>query len=76
MNCDTLISQIHRLCGWLLDNGYFQIAYFNQCFLFALQTIKGIVLQNRILSDFVAGIHAEKNTVRTEEKIVTANKNG
>ena len=44
-----IVPQFHRLCVlsvWLFDDSYLQVVNFNQSFLSAFWTIKGIILQN------------------------------
>ena len=53
-----IVPQFHRLCVlsvWLFDDSYLQVVNFNQSFLSAFWTIKGIILQNSVLPNFITG---------------------
>ena len=51
-------SSALRLSVWLFDDYHFHFLYMDQVFLFAFRTVKGEILQNRVLSDSIAGLVA------------------
>ncbi len=53
-----LIHRLCILCVWLFNDGYLQIFYINQCFLFAFRAVKWIVIQNCIFSNSVTDLTA------------------
>ena len=44
-----------RLCVWLSNNGYIQLLYMNERFLFTFWTEQGEILQFRVNSYFYSG---------------------
>ena len=60
-----IVPQFHRLCVlsvWLFDDSYLQVVNFNQAFLSAFWTIKGIILQNSVLPNFITGFAPTNRT--------------
>ena len=60
-----IVPQFHRLCVlsvWLFDDSYLQVVNFNQSFLSAFWTIKGIILQNSVLPNFITGFAPTNRT--------------
>jgi len=61
----NIVPQFHRLCVlsvWLFDDSYLQVVNFNQAFFSAFWTIKGIILQNSVLPNFITGFAPTNRT--------------
>lgn len=59
---DELPVLLCVLSVWLFDDSYLQVVNFNQSFFSAFWTIKGIILQNSVLPNFITGFAPTNRT--------------